>query len=82
MNLDNLIDKFKSFNWHTIEIDGHNIESINNTLTINTTNNKPKAIIANTIKGKGFSKFENDNKWHHSVLTKSLYEEAIKEINN
>tara|TARA_Y200000002_G_C22641817_1_gene647361 strand:+ start:352 stop:1179 length:828 start_codon:yes stop_codon:yes gene_type:complete len=80
LNLDNLIDKFKSFNWHTIEIDGHNIESINNTLTINTTNNKPKAIIANTVKGKGVSLFENNNEWHHSILVKNNYEIALKEL--
>ena len=81
LNLDNLTEKFKSFNWHTIEIDGHNIESINNTLTINTTNNKPKAIIANTIKGKGVSLFENNNEWHHSILVKN-YEIALKELDD
>ena len=41
---------------------------------------KPKAIIANTIKGKGFSFSENNNDWHHSILTKSFYEKAIKEL--
>lgn len=82
LNLDNLTEKFKSFNWHTIEIDGHNIESINNTLTINTTNNKPKAIIANTIKGKGVSLFENNNEWHHSILVKKNYEIALKELDD
>ena len=42
--------------------------------------NKPKAIIANTIKGKGFSFSENNNDWHHSVLTNSFYEKALKEL--
>ena len=42
----------------------------------------PKAIIANTIKGKGFSFSENDNSWHHGILTKSLYEKALSEINS
>ena len=42
--------------------------------------NKPKAIIANTIKGKGFSFSENNNDWHHAVLTKKLYEQAKKEL--
>jgi transketolase len=82
MDLRDLKSKWKSFGWHTIEIDGHDINSlVQNFLKLKEVN-QPKAIIANTIKGKGFSKFENDNKWHHSVLTKSLYEEAIKEINN
>ena len=41
---------------------------------------KPTVIIANTIKGKGFSFSENNNDWHHSVLSKSFYEKAIKEL--
>ena len=50
--------------------------------TVNLNNKKPKAIICKTIKGKGISFTENDNKWHHSVLTKSNYEDAIKELEN
>ena len=38
------------------------------------------AIVANTIKGKGFSFSENNNDWHHAVLTKSLYEKAMQEL--
>ena len=41
---------------------------------------KPKALIANTVKGKGFSFSENNNDWHHAVLTKSLYEQGLKEL--
>ena len=41
---------------------------------------KPKAIIANTVKGKGFSFSENNNNWHHAVLSKSQYEIALKEL--
>ena len=81
MDLRDLKNKWKSFGWHTIEVDGHDINSLVETFLNLKQVNQPKAIIANTIKGKGFSKFENDNKWHHSVLTKSLYEEAIKKIN-
>ena len=40
----------------------------------------PKALIANTIKGKGFSFSENNNDWHHSVMTKNTYDKALKEI--
>ena len=39
-------------------------------------------IVANTIKGKGVQFFENDNKWHHNLLTKVDYENAIKEVLN
>ena len=53
---------------------------INNTILNLQKQEQPSAIIANTVKGKGIKSFENDNKWHHSVLTKSNYEEAIKEL--
>ena len=82
MDLRDLKAKWKSFGWHTSEVDGHDIDSLIDNFSKLKEIDQPKAIIANTIKGKGFSKFENDNKWHHSVLTKSFYEEAIKEIDN
>ena len=44
-------------------------------------NNKPTAVIANTTKGKGFSFAENNNDWHHKILTKNQYELALKELN-
>ena len=80
MSVENLKDKWSSFGWHAIELDGHNIEDLFEFFKNSQKINKPKAIIANTVKGKGFSFSENNNQWHHSVLTKSLYEKAIKEI--
>ena len=82
MDLRDLKKKWESFGWHVVELDGHDINLLIKTFTNIKKINQPKVIIANTIKGKGFSKFENDNKWHHSILTKSFYEEAIKEIDN
>ena len=80
MDVSNLKDKWSSFGWHTTELDGHNIQELYNFFNTSNEINKPKAIIANTIKGKGFSFSENNNDWHHSVMTKSLYEKAIKEL--
>jgi transketolase len=80
MNVENLKDKWSSFGWHTVEIDGHNIEELLNFFNKSKKINKPKAIIAKTIKGKGFTFAENNNNWHHSILGKSLYEKAIKEL--
>ena len=42
--------------------------------------NLPKALIANTIKGKGFSFAEQNNDWHHSVLSKKLYDKGLEEL--
>ena len=80
MNVGNLKDKWSSFGWHTSEIDGHNVEQLYEYFKENKTIKKPKAIVANTVKGKGFSFSENNNDWHHAVLTKSVYEKAIKEL--
>ena len=80
MNVGNLKDKWSSFGWHTVELDGHNVKDLYNFFQESKNIKKPKAIIANTIKGKGFSFSENNNDWHHSILSKSFYEKAIKEL--
>ena len=79
MDLKNLKNKFKSFGCETVEIDGHDIKKIYQSL-INKNLNKPKVIVANTIKGKGIKLFENDNNWHHSIITKSIYKNILKEL--
>ena len=80
MKLGSLKDKWSSFGWETAELDGHNIEKLYDYFNSNQETNKPKALIANTIKGKGFSFSENNNDWHHKVMSKSQYELAIKEL--
>ena len=80
MNVESLKEKWSSFGWFTTELNGHNISELYNFFNESRKINKPKAIIANTIKGKGFSFSENNNDWHHSVLTKSIYEKAMKEL--
>jgi len=77
---DNLNSKFKEFGWNVIEVDGHNVKELTFAMVEEKNNNKPNAIIANTIKGKGIKFFENDNKWHHNLLTKNDYEKALKEV--
>lgn len=65
MPLENLRAKYEAFNWHVIEIDGHNFEEIiaafNQAKSIF---EKPTVIIAHTIPGKGVAYMENDYKWH------------------
>lgn len=78
LDLDSLNEKWRSFNWEVIEIDGHNYSDIFNALIKKSS--KPKIIIANTIKGKGFSFSEDNNDWHHKILTKNQYEEALEEL--
>ena len=79
MDLKFLTNKFKSFGCHTIEIDGHDLKKIFNSIT-KKCSNKPKVIVARTIKGKGIKLFENDNTWHHSIITKTIYKDILKKI--
>ncbi len=80
MNSENLSDKWSSFGWDVETVDGHNIDELLNYFSVENKSQKPKTLIANTIKGKGFSFSENNNNWHHAVLSKSQYEIAIKEL--
>jgi len=80
MNTESLKDKWSSFGWETVSLNGHNLEELYDYFNLEQSSNKPKAIIANTIKGKGFSFSENNNDWHHAVLSKSLYEKGLKEL--
>jgi transketolase len=80
MNSESLMDKWSSFGWETVSLNGHNLEELYDYFNSEQSSNKPKAIIANTIKGKGFSFSENNNDWHHAVLSKSLYEKGLKEL--
>lgn len=58
-------EKFKSFNWHTIVIDGHDLNKIDEAVKIAKSNiDRPTVIIGKTIKGKGVSFMENNADWH------------------
>ena len=80
MNTESLSQKWSSFGWETIEVDGHDIEKLYKVFEEDKKSSKPKAIIAKTIKGKGFSFSENNNDWHHAVLSKTLYEQGKIEL--
>lgn len=79
LNLEPLSKKWKIFNWNVVEIDGHNFREIISNISGRNIN-KPKVLIAHTIKGKGISFAENQLDWHYLNLTKELYEKAKKEI--
>jgi transketolase len=78
VNLNDISCKFKSFDWEVISIDGHNHNDIKNSL--NMIHNKPLAIIANTIKGKGCKIMENNPEWHHKSPTDEELEILLKDL--
>ena len=74
-------EKFKSFNWNVIEINGHNFTQIRNAFNnFFLEKKKPTIIIADTIKGKGISFMENNEKWHAKKINKDDYEIIKKEL--
>ena len=81
MAIDSLKDKWQSFGWSVHEIDGHNMKEILKTLkNVPFSNQKPSLIVSKTIKGKGISFMENDNKWHGGGAIKEYAEKALNEV--
>jgi len=72
--------KFEAFGWYVITIDGHDYDAIEAALNEAKTVDKPVAIIANTIKGKGVSYMENAVNWHGAAPNDELYAVAINEL--
>ena len=65
MPLENLRAKYEAFNWHVLEVDGHNFEEIVNAVEeAKAIYEKPTVIIAHTIPGKGIKEIEFDYRWH------------------
>lgn len=76
-----LNEKWKTFGWKVIEIDGHNMEEILAALDeADTIKDQPVAIIAHTIKGKGISFMENMVGYHNSALSEEIYNKAREEL--
>lgn len=79
LNLEPLRDKWNAFGWKTLEIDGHNYREIEAALN-HRPKNKPVAIIAHTVKGKGGSEMEDKIEWHYRNIPDDVYERAMAEL--
>ena len=78
MPLENLRDKWQSFGWHVLEIDGHNMQSIIDAVNIGkAVTNRPTMIIAHTIPGKGVDFMEYDYRWHGVAPNNGQADEAL-----
>lgn len=83
MNIEPIAEKFRSFGWNTLEIDGHNIEEVQNAFDqFESNTGSPTAIIAKTVLGKGVSFMENEAKWHGTAPSTEEAEQALAEIGN
>ena len=74
-------EKFVAFGWNVIEIDGHSFDDMEAALqAAHTCKDKPTAIIAQTIKGKGVSFMENQAGWHGKAPNDEQYAQAMEEL--
>lgn len=81
MPLEPLADKWRAFNWHVQEIDGHNFQDIVAAVgEAQAVFDRPSVIIAHTIPGKGVRMFENDYRWHGTPPNREQGEMALKEL--
>lgn len=77
MNSGPLDEKYRSFGWHVIEVDGHNFKQLIPALKSVQQPGKPTIILAKTVKGKGVPFAENKAEWHHKVPDEEEFKEAI-----
>jgi transketolase len=82
MALGNIVDKFKSFGFDADEVDGHDQNALDKMMSdlMSKSSNQPKAIVAHTIKGKGVSFMEDDNRWHYTRLSPENYLKSTQEL--
>ena len=73
--------KFEAFNFHVINVDGHDFDSLRAAFKeAKETKGMPTAIIAKTVKGKGVSYMENQVSWHGSAPNEEQYKVAMEEL--
>ena len=76
-----LAEKWRSFGWHTLEIDGNDIPALQAAFAeAAATKGKPTAIVAHTIKGKGVSFMENNPKFHGTAPSPAEVQLALQEL--
>ncbi len=81
-DLEPLADKWRAFNFKTLEVDGHDLNALKGAFKkLPLSSDKPTAIICHTVKGKGIPFAENDPKWHHqSSIKPEVFAEMEKAL--
>ena len=80
ISLEPLSERFESFGWKVISINGHSFSEINQALSSRDSDGRPILIIANTVKGKGVTLMENSPFWHHSLPKGAEIEIALGQL--
>lgn len=81
--LESLNEKFASFGWEALRVDGHDFNALAGAIEkARTVKGKPTVIICDTIKGKCVDYMENDYKWHYGGLDSDMRDKALASIEN
>lgn len=82
MSIEPLPDKWRSFGWDTLEVDGHDVAALFEALRSidDPDRDRPAAIIAHTVKGKGIKYMEEEFGWHLGYLTPEDEQDALEEL--
>jgi transketolase len=81
IHLEPYAEKWESFGWSTVEVNGHDIGELRNAFDrIPFSHGKPSCVIAHTVKGKGVCFMENDLLWHYRCPDPEEFEKAICEL--
>ena len=79
IDLEPISEKWRSFGWHAIDVDGHNHDALRVAFREDS-RGKPKVIVSHTIKGHGVSFMENSLWWHYQIPFGEYYTRAIEEL--
>ncbi len=81
LGLEPFTDKWQSFGWNVVEVDGHDHVSLKNSLSAEArVPGKPTCVLAHTIKGRGVSFMENSVLWHYRTARGEEFDAALKEL--
>lgn len=82
LSMDPFDQKFSSFGFETRTVDGHDMSELHTQISelLSSSDPRPKALIANTVKGHGVSFMEHNNAWHYTRLTENSYSLALSEL--
>ena len=80
MSLGNMQEKLKAFGWDAVQVNGHDVGALCKALAKDENRRAPLAVVMDTVKGKGLSFAENDNGWHHAVVTQKFYEQGLRDL--
>jgi transketolase len=78
LGVDPIGRKFIAFGWSTLEVDGHDVSALSSALRVES--DRPTAIIARTVKGKGVAPMENAPAWHHGAPTSEQLDEMLRSM--